>query len=92
MIYIAKVKLVLQSDIHKIGTIENGELKTVSLMPKADRVEIVLEGSEIDPCMMYRFTKNNEFCGGTWHENFADALSQASFEYGLKREDFKTLE
>ena len=92
MIYIAKVKQVLQSDIHKIGTIENGELKNVSLMPQADRIEIELEGSEIDPCMMYRFTKDDEFCGDTWHENFAAALSQAAFEYGLKREDFKVLE
>jgi len=91
MIYIAKVKKVLQSNIHKIGTIENGELKIVSSMPQADRVEIELEGSEIDPCTMNRFTKDNEFCGDTWHENFADALSQAAFEYGLKREDFKTL-
>ena len=61
-------------------------------MPQADRVEIELEGSESDPCMMNRFTKDNEFCGDTWHENFDDALSQASFEYGLEREDFKILE
>jgi hypothetical protein len=92
VIYFAKVKQVLQSDIHKIGSIENGELKTVSSMPQADRVEIELEGSESDPCMMNRFTKDNEFCGDTWHENFDDALSQASFEYGLERGDFKILE
>ena len=92
MIYFAKVKQVLQSDIHKIGTIENGELKTVSSMPQAARVEIELEGSESDSCIMNRLTKNDEFCGDTWHENFADALSQASFEYGLERGDFKILE
>lgn len=92
MIYIAKVKRVLESNIHKIGNIENGELKTVRIMPQADRVEIELEGSEIDQCMMYRFTKDDEFCSDTWHENFAEALRQAAFEYGLKREDFKVLE
>ena len=92
MKYITKLKQLLQSDIHKIGTIENGELKNGGLIPQADRVEIELEGSEIDPCIMYRFAKDDEFCGDTWHENFAAALSQAAFECGLKREDFKTLE
>ena len=91
MIYVAKVEQILHSDIHKVGTIENDELRVVKSMPQADRVEIELEGSENDPCMMYRFTDNDEFCGDTWHENFSDALSQAAFEYGLKREDFKVL-
>jgi len=89
MIYIAKVEQILRSNIHKIETVENDELKVVKSMPEASRVEIELLGEETDPCLMYRFTKDDEFCGDTWHETFQVALDQAEYEFGLKRKDFK---
>jgi hypothetical protein len=58
-------------------------------MPLPDRVEIELDGAEAQPCMMYRYTNDDEFCGDTWHETFAAALEQAEFEYGLTRGDFE---
>lgn len=89
MKYVAKVKQVLRPDIHKLATIENDEVKAVGPLPLADRVEIELDGSETEPCKMYRYTEGGEFCGDTWHETFEHALDQAEFEYGLKREDFE---
>lgn len=89
MKYVAKVKQVLRSDIHKIGAIENNEVKLVADLPLPDRVEIELDGSETEPCVMYRHTGSGEFCGDTWHETFEHALNQAEFEYGLKRDDFE---
>ena len=91
MKYIAKIKQVLHSDIHKVGITENDKTKDVIPMSQADRVEIVLDGSETEPCRMYRYNNDEEFCGDTWHETFADALGQATFEYGLKREDFELI-
>lgn len=89
MKYVANVKQVLHADIRKIGAIENDELKVVAAFPLPDRVEIELEGTETEPCMMYRYTNHGDFCGDTWHETFAHALEQAEFEYGLKRIDFE---
>lgn len=88
MKYIAEVKQVLRSNIHRIGTFEGGKLRTVEFFPNAERVEIEIEGDEDSPCMMYRYTNGDEFCGDTWHETFQDALKEALLEYGLKREDF----
>ncbi|BAU46689.1 hypothetical protein SVA_0107 [Sulfurifustis variabilis] len=89
MKYIAKVRQVLRKDIHKLATIEDGEVKVIGPLPLPDRVEIELDGSETEPCKMYRYTEDDEFCGDTWHETFEYALDQAAFEYGLKREDFE---
>jgi len=68
MKYVAKVKQVLRPDIHKIGNIEG---KTVGILPRPDRVEIEMEGDENSPCMMFRYTNSNEFCGDTWHKNIS---------------------
>lgn len=57
-------------------------------MPDAHRVEIELDGFEAEPCMMYRYTADGQFCGDTWHESFEQALAQAKYEYGLDRCDF----
>ena len=80
--YVATVKQVFQSGIHT----ESG-----TPSPTTDRVEIVLDGDENGPCMMYRYTNEKVFCGDTWHETFQNALEQAEFEYGLNRQDFKTV-
>ena len=89
MKYVARVSQVLQSAIHKLGTVENGEIRPVSNLPLPNRVEIELDGSESEPCMMYRYTDDDTFCGDTWHETFDSALEQAKFEYGLERHEFK---
>ena len=89
MTYIARVRKVLRQNIHTVGAIVDGEIKTVSSMPLPDRIEIELDGSENQPCMMYRYTNNGQFCGDTWHETLAAAFQQAEFEYGLTRNDFK---
>jgi hypothetical protein len=88
MKYVAKVKQVLRSNIHRIGIFEDDKLKTVKYFPNAKRVEIEIAADENSPCMMYRYTNSDEFCGDTWHETFQDALDEALREYGLKREDF----
>lgn len=90
MKYIAEVTKVLHPRIHKIGTIENGQVKpTITRLPLPDRVEIELEGTSDEPCMMYRYTNSGEFCGDTWHENLQNAFLQAAYEYGLSESDFK---
>jgi len=58
-------------------------------MPLPSRVEIWLKGEFNKPCMMYRFTDSNDFCGDTWHESLDAAFRQADFEYGLSPSDFK---
>lgn len=89
MKYIAKVQKVLHKNIHGIGAIVNGEPKIVGYLPLPDRVEIEVNSSETEDCMMYRYTNNGEFCGDTWHETIANAFSQAEFEYGLTPNDFE---
>lgn len=92
MKYLARVKQVLRPDIHKIGAIEDDAVKVVADMPLPDRVEIVMDGSDDDSCVMYRYTDDDEFCGDTWHETLQHAFEQAAFEYGLRAEEFKMIE
>ena len=92
MRYVATVTRVLRQGIHTRGAIVHGELKTVGAMPLAERVEIELDGTEMQPCMMYRYTNDGQFCGDTWHETLAAAFQQAEFEYGLTRSDFQLVQ
>ena len=87
MKYIARIREVLQTDIHRAATIVDGELVPLGVLPAPHRVEISVEPGE-QSCFMYRFTKAGEGCGDTWHASFDDAVAQAYFEFGLKREDF----
>lgn len=92
MTYIAKVKRVLRQNIHAAGAIVDGEVKKVASMPLPHRIEIELDGSESQPCMMYRYTDDGQFCGDTWHETLDAAFQQAEFEYGLTRSDFELVD
>lgn len=92
MKYVARVTKVLRTGIHKIGDIQDGELRPVADLPLPDRLEIELEGGPGDPCMIYRYTDDGEFCGDTWHEKLEDALAQAEFEYGLSQRDFRIVD
>jgi hypothetical protein len=85
----ARVKKIVRQGIHTVGAAVNGEVTAVADMPLPDRIEIELDGSETQPCMMYRYTDDNQFCGDTWHETLAAAFQQAEFEYGLTRNDFE---
>jgi hypothetical protein len=89
MKYVARVEQVLHAGIHTVGTVENGEVRVLTDLPLPDRIEIELDGSESEPCMTYRYTNDDRFCGDSWHETFEAALEQAEYEYGLEREDFK---
>lgn len=85
---IATVTRVLRPDIHKIGTVQEGELQSVTDLPLPNRVEIEMDGRRQAPCMMYRYTDAGEFCGDIWHENLEAAFAQVKFEYGLIEDDF----
>jgi hypothetical protein len=89
--YVAKVKQVLRQNIHTVGSIVDGEVHTVTSMPLPDRIEIHSDGSETQPCMMYRYTNDGQFCGDTWHETLEAAFQQAEFEYGLTHSDFELI-
>ena len=91
MRYVAKVTRVIRQGIHTRGAIVEGEAKTVAPMPLPDRIEIELDGAESQPCMMYRYTNDGDFCGDTWHETLAAAFEQANFEYGLTPADFQLI-
>lgn len=41
--------------------------------------------------MMVRYNEAGDFCGDTWHEDLQHAFAQATFEYGLAREDFRVV-
>jgi hypothetical protein len=88
MKYVARVKQVLKTGIHQIGTIEGDDIVPVADMPLPTRIEIELEGGPDEPCMMFRYNDAGEDCGDTWHENLAQAFDQARFEYGLSEPDF----
>jgi hypothetical protein len=90
--YIAKVKRVLRQNVHTVGAIVDGDIKTVASMSLPDRIEIELDGSEAEPCMMYRYTHDGHFCGDTWHETLEAAFQQAEYEYGLTRSDFERVD
>lgn len=85
---VATVTKVLRPGIHKIATVQEGEVRPVALLPLPNRVEIVMDGGRQDPCMMYRYTYAGDNCGDTWHANLDDAFHQAKFEYGLVEDDF----
>jgi len=78
----------LQPGIHKLGTIRDGVVEAGPNLPIPDRVEIEFSGDIHEPVFMYRWTRNGDFCGDTWHEDLDAALRQAQFEYGLTRADF----
>jgi hypothetical protein len=86
MKYVAIVPKVAVRGIRKLATIEDGE---VADLPDPHRVEIELDGSEAEACMMYRYTADGRFCGDSWHQSFKDAIEQAKYEYELDRADFK---
>lgn len=92
MKYTARVTKILKTSIHVIGAIVDDEVREVAEMALPDYIEIELEGEPDYPCMMYRYTDSGEFCGDTWHENLADALRQAEYEYGLSKSDFHLLQ
>ena len=92
MKYVARVKEVLASGIHMNGALENGRVRQASELPRPDRVEIEIDGTEAEPCMMYRYADDGSFCGDTWHQTFELALRQAAYEYGLARHDFQSIE
>ena len=88
MKYLARVRQVVHAGIHAIGTIRAGRVEPVVTLPPPTRVEIELQGSPEDPCMMFRYNDAGDFCGDTWHENLQQAFAQAAFEYGLAQEEF----
>lgn len=81
--YVAFVKQVPQPGRHKIGTVRDGRPVAIADMPPPGRVEIELESGPEQPCMMYRYSDADEFCGDTWHENLRNAFKQAEYEYGF---------
>jgi hypothetical protein len=89
MKYVAIVSKVAVRGIHKLATIQDGDVRPLADLPDPHRVEIELDGSEAEACMMYRYTADGRFCGDTWHPSFEDAIEQAKYEYGLGRADFK---
>jgi len=90
MKYVAQVATVLRR-VQKVGNVVDGVPRAISDLPDADRIEIVpgkFEGS----FMIYRYTRDGEFCGDTWHQNLDDAFHQAKYEYGLQESDFRPAE
>jgi hypothetical protein len=90
--YVARVTEVLRSGIHKMATLKGNEEITLVDLPLPNRVEIELESGRDSPCMMYRYTNADEFCGDTWHENLEAAFAVAKLEYGLIEADFTEVE
>jgi hypothetical protein len=86
--YLARVTRVLHPGIHKIGTVQDGEVRPIASLPPPDRIEIEMDGGRHDPCMIFRYPETGEVCGDTWHKNLAAAFAQANFEYGLTEQDF----
>ena len=78
-------------NINKVGGLVDGDIRAVADMPLPDRVEIIPEATG-GSFMLFRYTKDGEDCGDTWHETLDDAFDQAAFEYGLTRTDFLTSE
>ncbi len=88
MKYVATVTKVLKPGIHTVGALRDGEVVKVADLPHPHRLEIDLDGSPDQPCMMYRYTNSGESCGDTWLQTLAEAFAQAAFEYGLSERDF----
>jgi hypothetical protein len=88
MKYVAFVSKVVVRGIHKLATFEEGQVRPTADLPAPQRIEIELDGAEDEPCMMYRYTADGQFCGDTWHQSFEQAIAQAKYEYALDRSDF----
>jgi hypothetical protein len=43
---------------------------------------LVLEATDEQGVVLYRFTTEGVFCGDTWHETIEDAGDQAAYEFG----------
>ena len=43
--------------------------------------DAVLAESDAASVMLYRYRRDGEFCGDTWHASLADAQGQAEYEY-----------
>jgi hypothetical protein len=92
MKYVAQVTQVIHSGIHKSVRRNNAGAVITSELPLPNRLEIEINGSESEPCMMFRYTSDDAFCGDTWHESLEDAFHQAEYEYGLNSADFQRSE
>jgi hypothetical protein len=88
MKYTARVTQVLQTGIHRVWTGRDGERDQFESLPAPQCVEIELDGSHEESCMMYRYRDDGRFCGDTWHENLEAAFRQAEYEYGLIMTDW----
>lgn len=59
----------------------SGILTPQKLMPLPDILIIEEDNKETNGFFLYRYTKNGEVAGDTWHVNLEDAKQQAVFEY-----------
>lgn len=57
----------------------------VQLMAPAHEVEIV---AEPDAYTLFRYTEAGEGAGDSWFPTLEEALHQAEFEFGIRREDW----
>ena len=87
MKWFARVQEVLAPGVHKIGVVSDSGLETLRDLKVPTRIEIVAESSG-GPCMLYRYNKEGQTCGDSWHMTLEEAYSQARYEYGLEPSDF----
>jgi hypothetical protein len=90
MKYIARVKQVLVSGIHKWARHDSAGQLQYADMPNPDYVVIETGDGDNASCMMYRFKDDGTCCGDTWHEDVAAAKHSAEYEYGLVDSEWTT--
>ncbi len=74
---------------HSVGTVLEGEPTPVEDVAVPDSIEI----SEVDGAYyLYRLDANGVCIADTWHQSLNEAKEQASFEFGIKSDEWTQAE
>jgi hypothetical protein len=83
----AKVKKVTGGTKHYIGTIINDQPVPVEDMPIATWV-VIKDDDESGGFFLFRYDKDGNFGGDTWHLTLDEAKGQGKFEYEIDETDW----
>jgi hypothetical protein len=85
----AEVKECTGKTRHSIGGIVDGKLVEISQIPVAKWVEI--EETE-EGFYLFHYNDDGECISDTWHQSVSEAMSQAEFEFNIKKADWREIE
>ena len=85
----AEIKEYLGKTKHSLGCIIGDTPVEIERLPVAKWLEIVEEESGI---FLYHYNANGDCVADTCHQSIKEAMSQAEFEFNIKKADWREIE